>query len=199
MNEIGRERRRRLQAIDRPEIEVADVVVSVGTDHHPFNRLISWMDQWRDLHPDMKVVIQRGTSALSRQGDCRRLIPHEDLCELFARASAVVSHGGPSTVMDARMAGRMPIVVARDPELGEHVDGHQMRFAQHLARNETAVVVETMEGLFAVIDQALAHPRDFAVNVGTEAAAGVHRFGTVVDELLGTSTPIVANSRASVL
>jgi UDP-N-acetylglucosamine transferase subunit ALG13 len=178
---------------------MADVVVSVGTDHHPFNRLISWMDEWRERHPDVTVVIQRGTSAPSRIGGCRRLIRHGDLCELFARASAVVSHAGPSTVMDARMAGRLPIVVARDPEFGEHVDGHQMRFARHLQHHEIAVVVEAKHELFTAIDRALARPADFTVNVGTRAADGVHRFGSVVDELLVTSTPIVPNSPASAL
>jgi UDP-N-acetylglucosamine transferase subunit ALG13 len=179
------------------DIEVADVVVSVGTDHHPFDRLISWMDEWRNRHPDVTVVIQRGTSQPSRIGGCHRLIPHGELCDLFARASAVVSHAGPSTVMDARMAGRLPIVVARDPDFGEHVDGHQMRFARHLQHHEIAVVVEAKHELFTAIDRALARPGDFTVNVGTRAADGVHRFGSVVDELLGTSTPIVPNSPAS--
>lgn len=199
LNEINNDEDRRIMTTGRSPIKPADVVVSVGTDHHPFDRLISWMDQWRELHPDVTVVIQRGTSAPSQRGDCRQLIPHGDLCEMFARASAVVSHGGPSTVMDARMAGRVPIVVARDPEFGEHVDGHQLRFANHLVRNEIAVVVETMGGLFAAIDRALARPREFTVNVGTEAAEGVNRFGSVVDALLGTSTPIVPNSPASAL
>ena len=31
--------------------------------------------------------------------------------------------------MDARGAGHVPICVPRDPALGEHVDGHQQRFA----------------------------------------------------------------------
>lgn len=182
-----------------PQIDVAEVVVSVGTDHHPFDRLISWMDEWQELHHDVAVVIQRGASNPSRRGGCRELIPHGDLCELFAKASVVVSHGGPSTVMDARMAGRLPIVVARNPELGEHVDRHQMGFANHLRRHQIAVVVEAKGELFAAIDRALANPRDFTVNTGTEAAEGVHMFGSVVDELLGTSTPIVPNSPASVL
>ena len=30
---------------------------------------------------------------------------------------------------DARAGGHLPILVPRDPALGEHVDGHQMRFA----------------------------------------------------------------------
>ena len=29
------------------------VVVSVGTDHHPFDRLVEWVDRWAGEHPDV--------------------------------------------------------------------------------------------------------------------------------------------------
>lgn len=175
-------------------METAEVVVSVGTDHHPFDRLISWMDDWQEVHRDVSVIVQRGTSVRSRLGDSRELIPHADLCGLFARASAVITHGGPSTVMDARMAGRLPIVVARDPDFGEHVDGHQMRFARHLRRHRTAVVVDNADDLFSAINRALNDPSAFSVNVDTQAAEGVVGFGSVVNDLI--RPPIAAVSQS---
>ena len=50
-------------------------------------------------------------------------------------ASAVVCHGGPGTIALARRCGHVPIVVPRDPALGEHVDDHQMRYTAVLARS----------------------------------------------------------------
>jgi len=177
---------------DRPvRRSTADVVVSVGTDHHRFDRLIGWIDEWRDLHPDVVVVVQSGTSASSRHGS-RELIPHGELLELFRGASVVVSHGGPSTVMDARMSGRLPIVVARNPAYHEHVDEHQMRFAEHLARHGVAIVVDNREDLFAAMDRAVADPDAFATTADHGNAVGVTAFAQAVDRLIGTRTPIEA-------
>ena len=120
------------------------------------------------------------------------MIAHAELLELFRRAAVVVSHGGPSTVMDARMATRLPIVVPRDPAHGEHVDHHQMRFGAHLLRHEMALVVHDREALFAAIDRVFADPAAFTVAAESSTAVGVIGFGAAVDRLLGTSTPVVS-------
>jgi len=171
------------QAVRR---STAELVVSVGTDHHQFDRLIQWIDEWRDLYTDKVVVVQAGTSTPSRHGDSRDLIPHGDLLEMFREAVVVVSHGGPSTVMDARMSGRLPVVVPRDPGFGEHVDEHQLRFAEHLDHHGVAVVVRGREALFDAIDQAFKNPAAFTVATDSQTAEGVARFGEAVDRLLGS-------------
>jgi UDP-N-acetylglucosamine transferase subunit ALG13 len=174
------------------------VIVAVGTDHHPFDRMINWIDSWCAANPGTTVLVQRGTSKGTEVCPSVELLPHPELCERFARAVAVVSHGGPSTVMDARMAGRMPIVMARDPQYGEHVDDHQMRFAEHLKRHELAAVVDQEVDLHAAIDAALANPDDFSVPVDGAAITGVVEFGRVMDELLGTRTLLTPASPAGV-
>lgn len=182
-----------------PEISPsATVIVAVGTDHHPFDRMIKWIDSWSDKHPGVSVLVQRGTSTPTVACKSVELLPHPELCERFARAIAVVSHGGPSTVMDARMAGRLPIVMARDPRFGEHIDDHQMRFAAHLDRHELAEVVDQEEALHAALDRALSAPDDFSVPVDASAITGVVEFGRVMDQLLGTSTPLTPASPAGV-
>ena len=174
------------------EVDAAEIVVSVGTDHHPFDRLVGWIDEWIDGNRGVTVVIQRGSSKESRHGGCRELIAHDELCRLFARATVVVSHGGPATVMDALAAGRLPIVVPRDPELGEHVDAHQLRFAQHLHRNRLAEVATEKDELFDAIDRGVAGHVDFAVDVGARVSDGVVRFADVVDDMLNASDATVS-------
>ncbi len=168
----------------------AEVVVAVGTDHHPFDRLIGWVDAWAEARPDVTVVVQRGTSAPTEHCPSVDLLPHGELCQHFADSIVVVSHGGPSTVMDARMAGRLPLVVARDPDRGEHVDDHQQRFARHLDRHELARVADDAESLHRLLDEALDYPERFAVAFDDAAIRGVTGFASKVDELLGTSTPL---------
>lgn len=172
------------------------VVVAVGTDHHPFDRLVRWVDEWAEAHPLVEVLIQRGTSSEPAHCASTELIPHPELCERFATASAVVSHGGPSTVMDARMAGRLPIVVARDPGRGEHVDDHQQRFASHLRRHALGRVADDERTLHRLLDRALAAPDEFSVVPDPTEITGVVEFARRVDELLGTSTPLVPDSPA---
>lgn len=169
----------------------ARVVVSVGTDHHPFDRLMGWIERWSSRHPDVAVVVQRGTSAPPAHLESHDLIGHAELCELFASADVVVSHGGPSTVMDARMAGRLPIVVPRDPQLGEHVDGHQLRFADHLDRHGLARLAATEAEFARALDQAVTGPTMFRIERDVaEAPPGVIRFAAVVDDVLGVRTDL---------
>ncbi len=169
----------------------ARVVVSVGTDHHRFDRLIRWVDDYLSSRDNVEFVVQRGTSQEARRVDSEELIPHSELLDLFSSATAVVCHGGPATVMDARRSGRRPIVVPRDPERDEHVDGHQLRFARHLEAEGIAIVVTDEAAFFAALDGAIADPAS-VVHAETvpDVPAGVVKFGATVDALLGVTTPI---------
>lgn len=169
------------------------VVVSVGTDHHRFDRLVRWMDAWAVSNRSVRVIVQRGTAGATTCAESQPLVPHAELLALFAEATAVVTHGGPSTVMDAREVGRLPIVVPRDPALAEHVDGHQLAFADHLDRRGLAVVATDVGELDAAIRLALADADGFTVPCGDTDAPGIAAFGRVVDELLGTD--ILADRR----
>lgn len=175
---------------DTPATKTYDVVVSVGTDHHPFDRLVRWADQWAALHPDRSVFIQRGTSATPERTPSAEIVAHGELLRLFSNSKVVVSHGGPSTVMDARSSGRFPIVVPRDPARGEHVDEHQMRFADHLELHGLARLAGSEYEFRQILDAAIAAPQDYRIaHQEGGAAAGVIEFGRVVDELLGISVP----------
>ena len=173
------------------------VVVSVGTDHHRFDRLVRWMDAWADANPAIEVIVQRGSAAPTTTADSQPLIPHGELCGLFAEADVVITHGGPSTVMDARAAGRLPIVVARDPRHGEHVDAHQLVFAEHLDRHDLAIVVGDVGDLDAAIRRAIDEPERHVVAVDDAPPPGITTFGRVVDELLGATTSIGAGAVAA--
>lgn len=167
------------------------VVVSVGTDHHPFDRLISWIDRWSEERGEASVLVQRGASGEPEHVRSFDLIAHAELCEFFARADVVISHGGPSTVMDARKVGRFPIVVPRDPSQGEHIDGHQMRFGNHLEKHGLARLARTESEFVTALDEAMANPEAFAIGrASTDAPPGVMNFGASVDALLGIVTPI---------
>lgn len=108
------------------------VLAAVGTDHHPFDRFVTWLDTWQQQNADCEVFIQRGTTKLVPQARSAQWLEPKELDSMMHRADAIVCHGGPSTIMEARQAGVVPVVIPRNPQMGEHVDEHQMRFAEFM-------------------------------------------------------------------
>ena len=161
------------------------VVVLLGTDHHPFPRLVGWACQLAGAGP-AEWFVQHGATALPASASSNLtgapILPAADLRRLLERADAVVTHGGPGLIMEARDAGHRPIVVPRDPGLGEHVDDHQQRFARHISLGGLATCVTTLLELEVAVAGALLAGRDAA---GPRSGGGsAARFGVLVDELL---------------
>jgi UDP-N-acetylglucosamine transferase subunit ALG13 len=159
------------------------VFVSVGTDHHPFDRLVGWVDAW--LPDDVRCVVQYGTSAPPRRAEGVAYLAHGELAALLEEAVAVVCHGGPTTITESRRHGRRPIVVPRSPRLGEHVDEHQERFCARMAVKGLISAAEDEQELRGLLDRALRTPEQFVVDSrGSDVAESVARFGRLVDDLL---------------
>lgn len=135
------------------------VVALVGTDHHPFHRLVHWVDAAATRHGDVHFVIQHGaTRPPPRVAEGHDYFSHERLAELLAEARVVVCHGGPGTIADAREAGHVPLCVPRDPALGEHVDAHQQRFARVVGEIGVVRDVRTRAAFELALDCALLEP-----------------------------------------
>jgi UDP-N-acetylglucosamine transferase subunit ALG13 len=133
------------------------VVALAGTDHHPFRRLVEWVDAAAERRPDVRFVVQHGSSTgAPRVAEGRQFLPHDALMALLAQASVAICHGGPGTIMDAREAGHVPLCVPRDPALGEHVDRHQQRFATVVGRAGVVRHVTSVESFHEELDRALA-------------------------------------------
>jgi UDP-N-acetylglucosamine transferase subunit ALG13 len=164
------------------------VVVTVGTDHHRFDRLVRWVEHWfAERGGAVRVAAQTGTAAPSQSFPCEPYLSPPDLDEAVSAATAVVSHGGPATIMGIRTRGLLPIVVPRDPAHDEHVDDHQQRFARWLAARGEIVLATTEAELHGRLDAALADPAAFRLADGgvDVTKITVDRFGALVDELLG--------------
>ncbi len=184
---------RRLVAPEYPAQRVAAdypparplVFVSVGTDHHPFDRLVGWVDAWSQSRPDIEVVIQHGEALRPEHAEAMPYLSHQELVGFISRASVVISHGGPATIAEAWKAGLVPIVAPRAHELGEHVDNHQQAFAAVLGAREQVVKVATESELITALNRALAEPTWLRKELSrdSDVDASIARFASVVDEL----------------
>ncbi len=162
------------------------VLAVVGTDHHPFDRLVSWVDDWSRSHDETRVVIQYGTSSPPGHAEGHGLLPTDELSELLHEATAVVSHGGPGTIMAARDAGVVPICIPRRHGLGEHVDDHQVRFIARVAEGGLVTSVDDASSLDASLSRALAGADGTRIDpaAGDPAAPAVARFADLVERLM---------------
>lgn len=161
------------------------VAVLVGTDHHPFDRLVDWAAELA-TSGEQRWFVQHGTTRLPRGLDGVPMLGPADLHDLLVRSAAVVCHGGPGLIMEARSLGHRPIVVARDPALGEHVDDHQQRFVGFVAPRGLVTPAATLADLGLAVARTVAtdHRHTLTTSAGAVASA---RFGSLVDHLLHRS------------
>ena len=161
----------------------------VGTDHHPFGRLVAWVDAWARRHPEVDVLVQRGTSPSPAVARSVQYLDHAELQSAMEAATVVVSHGGPSTIVEARRLGKLPVVVPRDPVHGEHVDAHQVRFVERLVERHLVLRAADEAALARLLDEGLADRARLQVDDSARDAAreaSCRSVESAVDALLAT-------------
>ncbi|MFK7930495.1 MAG: glycosyltransferase [Myxococcota bacterium] len=126
----------------------AVIFIVVGTHEDPFDRLVRAAELIAGS--GRKVVLQKGTSQVpSPSCDSVAWMTPEQMEQSFDEASVVVCHGGPSTIVEAGQHGHVAIVVPRQARFAEHVDDHQLRFAQRIA--DRVRVIEHIQALQGAI------------------------------------------------
>ena len=169
------------------------VLVAVGTDHHPFDRVVEWVDTWLEQGAAGRVdaLVQYGHSQPPAVAEGSALLDHEDLQDAMNRADVIVCHGGPATITEARRHGKLPICVPRDPERGEHVDSHQQLFARRMGTGGIVRLAETRDALWSALDAALSEPSTFRIasSANGVASASTDRFADLVSPLLPPAEP----------
>ena len=122
------------------------VLVTVGTNEAPFDRLVA-AASGLDLGGE-RVIVQHGASSLRPAGaECVDYLPFDELEQLTRSARVVVCHAGIGSVAVALAHGRRPIVVPRLHRHGEAVDDHQVFFARRLEAAGLATVADDLDQL----------------------------------------------------
>lgn len=173
-------------------------VVTVGTDHHRFDRLMDWLERWNAGNPGaVRWLVQHGSSRPMSGVDGFTMKPRAELLDLLRAADVVVTQGGPGGIMDSRICGTVPIVVPRLARLNEVVDDHQVAFVQQLARNGLLVAATSEAELHAALDQAVLDPASLSVSAGvSDVSQTVARFAAEVGQLLASKPARVSRRSA---
>jgi UDP-N-acetylglucosamine transferase subunit ALG13 len=114
------------------------ILITVGTEKFPFNRLLQWVDyliQQQFINPHQeKVLIQYGSCTfLPQGGEKYQVLPEADFKTLLDQARLIISHCGEGSFDILAKLNKPFILVPRSHGFAEHVDNHQVELAQALA------------------------------------------------------------------
>jgi UDP-N-acetylglucosamine transferase subunit ALG13 len=160
------------------------VFVTVGTDHHRFERLMDWIDTWGEHNPTARLVVQHGNARAVDRAESIAFLKPERFRELLRTANAVVCPGGPGGIMETRAAGLRPIVVPRRGDLGEHVDNHQLAFSRFLAGRDLVTLAEEAPELFDALDRVVERHDCYKIPGNDDSPAGIAGVGSLIDGLV---------------
>lgn len=167
------------------------IFVTVGTHEQPFNRLVEYIDNMkRDGLIKEEVIIQTGYSTYE-PGYCtwQKLYPYQQMLKYVGEARIVVTHGGPSSFIMPLQAGKTPIVVPRQKKFDEHVNDHQVDFAQEVAkRMGTIITVTDMEKLGDTILNYSTIVSGMSGGANSNNARFNAGLGEIVDEMMAERT-----------
>ena len=113
------------------------ILITVGTEKFPFNRLMNWIDKLISkgfLNPEQEeIVVQYGScTVLPSEVRGFRIVPGNQFQELVKKARLIIAHCGEGTIDLLSEVNKPFILVPRSERLGEHVDDHQQELAEAL-------------------------------------------------------------------
>jgi UDP-N-acetylglucosamine transferase subunit ALG13 len=130
------------------------IFVTVGTHEQQFNRLVKEVDNLIEKGQiKEEMFVQLGYSDyIPKNCIWKKLLSYDRIEQYLDEARIVITHGGPATFMNVIQKGKVPIVVPRQKQFGEHVNNHQLEFAKRLVEEGYSLdVVEDVSDLWYAI------------------------------------------------
>ena len=127
--------------------------ISVGNAKQHYFRLLNAVHTKLSLLPK-PILIQCGyTPFISHECDVIDFIQMDNFIRYVDHADIIITHAGAGSVLHAVKAGKRPILMPRRAKFHEHVNNHQVDFAQALHDSGKALMVENEEELELAIIQ----------------------------------------------
>lgn len=130
------------------------IFVTVGTHEQQFNRLIFHIDSLKEKQIiKEKVIIQTGFSTyIPKHCEWHKFIPYNEMKNHVENSRITITHGGPSSIIMPLQIGKIPVVVPRRKIHDEHVNDHQLEFAEKIkSRQGNIILVKDVSDLENVI------------------------------------------------
>jgi len=127
------------------------IFVTVSMDLHPFERLISKMDEIAGSI-DEEVVIQGCIKYETKHAKYYKCFSREVLEQYLDQARLVVSHAGIGTIMQVLERNKPLIIVPRLKKFNEHHNDHQKEIAEQIRNRKGVRIVYDIEELEDMMD-----------------------------------------------
>ncbi|BAY31634.1 glycosyltransferase 28 domain protein [Nostoc carneum NIES-2107] len=116
------------------------ILMTLGTISFPFDRAVLWLKTLRERGViSESVFLQYGTSDVSILKGMSSLtleptVTSQELMKLVDASRLVISHAGQGSTKMLAARGASFVILPRLKRYGEHVDDHQLLFAQSVAK-----------------------------------------------------------------
>lgn len=127
--------------------------VTVGNARQPFVRLLDAVSRYAARLPQPVVVQYGHTPFECGQCECIQFMGMEEFVYRIKTADLLIMHGGLGSAINALQAHKVPVVMPRRAEHGEHLNNHQVEFVHLLAKEGKIVPIESDIELLPAIEQ----------------------------------------------
>lgn len=119
------------------------IFVTVGTHEQQFNRLIEEVDRLaKEGVIKEEIVIQIGYSTYNpKYCSFKKLLSYDEMINTIKKARIIITHGGPASFLQVLQNGKIPIVVPRQKRFDEHINDHQLEFAELVKENQGNIII----------------------------------------------------------
>lgn len=119
------------------------ILITVGTQKIKFDRMYEYI---KDLK-DEKIILQAGINNwnLPSNFEVYDYIPYDKMKRHLKKADIIITHGGPSNIIEGIKNNKKVIVVPRLKKNKEHINDHQLLFANYMSKKKYCFVATTKE------------------------------------------------------
>lgn len=151
------------------------IFVTVGTHEQQFDRLIECIDKMKQNNEISEDVVAQIGFCTYEPANCswNKLFPYKQMIANVRDARIVITHGGPSSFIMPLQIGKIPIVVPRRKEYGEHVNDHQVDFCRAVARRFGNIIVADSDD---ELKEAILHYDEIVKSMPNELDSNNERF-----------------------
>ena len=119
------------------------IIITVGTQKIKFDRLYGYI---KDLK-DEEIIVQAGVNKWELPDNFKvyDYIPYDKMKKYLNTADIIITHGGPSNIIAGIKKNKKVIVVPRLKKYKEHINDHQLFFANYMSKKKYCFVATTKE------------------------------------------------------
>lgn len=129
------------------------ILVTLGTQDKPFNRLLEAIDKQIKLgNIKDKVVVQAGlTKYESKDMEIIDFIPIEKFDDLIKSCDILITHGGVGSIITGLKNHKKVIAAARLSKYKEHYNDHQLQIIENFSREGYILSLDNFDDLDKVL------------------------------------------------